>query len=515
MTRILIADDEKDERDVVRFLLEKYGFKMDVREAENGRDALDLLEQEHADILLTDVRMPFIQGTELAAHARELCPIIEILFFSGYDEFDYVKSALSVGAVDYILKPIHPEEFFKTIQNVLQRIENTQRKKRELKQASSFRRGYILTRILGGADPGLLAEEYGELVFLEEYRRVVLIQFDAPVFDRPPMTEGIPLENVAEELLATQPHDLVNIDPSQSVILWQGDDNNASQIAQSLQHALSAAAGQPCYVSLSDNIVEIGGLAKAYAQAERALEDRFFYTNVYLYPVEPASDAPQDSAKQDDLIIQALSEAAQIGDAHGLRRSVDILFEKYAEQKEQSHIYVRYLFSQAVEGVSREIPECTTEERKQLVEQVYFCRNFADVRALITELTERAIDYFESEQSAPCHAVQIVQRYIQEHYGNDLSLDILAAQCYLSPRYLSDLFIRETGCGINKYIKNFRMERVRDLLLHTNRKIQDICGVVGYTNFSYFCRSFRETYGQSPEAYRQSLHKDGTGADEE
>jgi two-component system response regulator YesN len=82
-------------------------------------------------------------------------------------------------------------------------------------------------------------------------------------------------------------------------------------------------------------------------------------------------------------------------------------------------------------------------------------------------------------------------------------LNLLAEKVYLSPSYLSEIFIKETGCGINKYIKNLRMENAKDLLNHTNMKITDICKKVGYHNLSYFVRSFREHFGSSPEKYRQ------------
>jgi two-component system, response regulator YesN len=82
-------------------------------------------------------------------------------------------------------------------------------------------------------------------------------------------------------------------------------------------------------------------------------------------------------------------------------------------------------------------------------------------------------------------------------------LNLLAEKVYLSPSYLSEIFIKETGCGINKYIKNLRMEKAKVLLYHTNMKIIDICNKVGYHNQSYFVRSFREHFGSSPEKYRQ------------
>lgn len=124
MYRILIADDEQDERNVISYLIDKYKFPLEVKSSSNGKDALSILENEHIDILFTDIQMPFMNGLELATLAKRINPVIEIIFFSGYDDFDYVKQALSLHAINYILKPVNPEEFYKSIKEVSQKISN-------------------------------------------------------------------------------------------------------------------------------------------------------------------------------------------------------------------------------------------------------------------------------------------------------------------------------------------------------------------------------------------------------
>jgi two-component system, response regulator YesN len=91
-------------------------------QADNGKAALDILKEKPVDILLTDIKMPFINGMELATKARDIYPDIEILFFSGYDDFKYVKTALSLRAVNYILKPINENEFYKSILTIINTI---------------------------------------------------------------------------------------------------------------------------------------------------------------------------------------------------------------------------------------------------------------------------------------------------------------------------------------------------------------------------------------------------------
>ena len=124
MYTLLIADDEAHERDLIRFLLRDSKHILHILEAQNGRDAFEQLSNNHVDILLCDIEMPFLNGIELAKKVKEQNPDIEILFFSGYDDFVYVKAALSLKAVSYILKPVDPAEFDKLLTEIISRLDS-------------------------------------------------------------------------------------------------------------------------------------------------------------------------------------------------------------------------------------------------------------------------------------------------------------------------------------------------------------------------------------------------------
>ena len=122
MITILIVDDEKLERRGIRFLLKREEGEFQILEATNGKDALGVLESNHVDILFSDVKMPYMNGLELTKAVREDHPDMEIVIFSGYNDFSYAREALRYGVVDYVLKPVDPEEFHKTFQRVMENI---------------------------------------------------------------------------------------------------------------------------------------------------------------------------------------------------------------------------------------------------------------------------------------------------------------------------------------------------------------------------------------------------------
>ena len=188
MYRLMIADDEDDERMGIKFLMKKCGFGFDITEAADGREALEKLKESAVDILFTD-------------------------------DFDYVKQALSLQAVDYILKPVNPEEFEKTIRLVVERMEQ---KNALLQQNQQAQKSYILSRLLNKMPYDKLKGKYLDkyLAFLEKYTRMILMEFEDEFFG-----------NRAEDIYELQdkireqhklPFDMIDLNPSQGILLLKG-----------------------------------------------------------------------------------------------------------------------------------------------------------------------------------------------------------------------------------------------------------------------------------------------------
>lgn len=366
MYKILIAEDEKAERDVILFLIHKYKFSLEVLQASNGKEAEAILKETPVDILLTDIQMPFLNGLELAAKARSICPETEIIFFSGYDDFKYVKTALSLRAVNYILKPVNPDEFHKSISEVIRTIQ-----KRE----------------------------------------------------------------------------------------------------------------------------------KIKTESEKYIEEHFFLNSDQK---KLTNDTNPVATQEDDALIKKISQAIQLKDITSLRTNTMILLEKYKELPNVSHIYIRYLCTTLLQLFHNALPYAKTSDFQKAAEEIYSLRYFKDICIVIESFLNEVIKQMELDNHSPKHAIHLIEQYIHTHYKEDLSLTTLANIVYLSPKYISSMFVQVTGSSLNKYIKNVRMDKAKELLLTTNMKIADICQEVGYSYVSYFCRIFQEEYGMSPERFRQT-----------
>ena len=509
MYRILIVDDEKDERNVIRFLLNKYRFQLDIMEASNGKEALTLLRKHSVHILFTDIKMPFIDGIELATKARELYPAIQTIFFSGHDDFDYIKKALSLRAVDYILKPVKPDEFLQTLRSVIQNIKTQEKELAELEANTELLKTHILNRLINKTPLQKLRNEYPSINFdfLSDYSHMVLMQFDEPFFDRlPKEKDTLFFYQTIEKTIRNFSCNFIDLNPFQILLLVKKNGENSintEQTATRIQKQIHEEYGINCFTSISTKLSSPSEMPRLYVELEKDIEDRFFYSDTYVCPKEAPQIEDKGNPEGDDDLLQAIKNAVTFADIVSFKQNMNLLFEKYRVNLEISHIYVRFLFSKLLQLLVCDLPLYDKKTINKKMEEIYSCHHFSDIEEILTSVQNEIIKKLEDERKSPKHVIQIVKKYIQEHYQEDLSLNLLSEQVYLSPGYLSEIFIQETGCGINKYIKNLRMEVAKDLLNHTNMKVNDICHNVGYQNLSYFVRSFREHFGASPEKYRQ------------
>ena len=334
-------------------------------EAKNGREALLLLTDNHVDILLSDIQMPFLNGIELVSQVKEKNPDIEVLFFSGYDDFSYVKAALSLKAVNYILKPVDPDEFHKLLTEIVDRLDS-----RKIEFSKS--------------------EKYIEEHFHD-------------------IAHNMPMKN-------------------------------------------------PSPASIDED------------------------TNLLLHDIESSIKMKQ---------------------AAHLSEQVHTLFDKYTHIPELSHIYIRHVCTTLLKMLISALPVQTDEDMQNAVKEIYSFRRFSDIIKMIEHYLDLVINIFEQEQNSSNYAIYQVEQYIRLHYPEDITLNSLADLVYLNPNYLSNVFAQVTGCTLNRYIKQIRMEKAQELLLNTNMKVSDISQAVGYPNTSYFCKSFQKMFGATPERFRQ------------
>lgn len=501
MYHILIVDDEKIERQGIQFLLKQINVEWEMEEAANGRDALELLKQKRFDIMLTDVKMPFMDGLQLIEEAVKLDPEMKTVIFSGYGEFEYARKALSFRVVDYMLKPVEPEAFARLIRKIISQMESRQRTKKITEKGLSYVKEHALYGLLNGKLLEEVKRESGEMVDVEEFetiRCLLLLEFGGDFFSK----TGVEFR---EEILQVAGEDgmYLNLNPQQSVLLLPYDDEEVRNMARAVISYIRETYKEDCFIAVAGNITGADSLEKAYNEAEALMEARFYQPEKKLYVSENHGEEEEESRhSSDDALMKQMKQDIRMKDITGLREHFARFCAKYQNQTDFSQVYIKFIFSNLLKDFYNSMPERNEAQLNEDITKLYSATKFTTVMEMVNANINRLEQSFGSSPSVLHREIETVKQYIYEHYSNELSVDALAQRVYMAPSYLSHVFKKETGQNISKFIKTYRMEKAREMLETTHNKIVNISYAVGYPNVSYFCQSFREYFGISPQKYR-------------
>ena len=507
MTNVLIVDDEKIEREGLKYLISREEGERNIFEASNGKQALQMIRSEDIQLLLTDIKMPHMDGLELTRRAKEENPALQIIIFSGYSDFTFAQEAIRYGVTEYILKPVNPDDFHKVIQKAEREIERRKKKEsREIKEKNFLQQYFLQNYLYSGKKETL--EKAKEIIDLEKWNGWhcgILIESDVAFFD------------AAEENLETEIQKelrrvffYLNLNARQSLLLFQDVYCDYQLVANHIYSFLKRNYRDSFYLAVSRKFEGCECLPEILEQLEQQMEEKFYHPEKHVFSNEDDVLKLSVGEIQDSQIMQMISEDITRKDTEQLRKHFACLKEKYHDNTQYSAMYIKFVFSNVIQELFQENQFSGERRLEHEIERLYNCRNIME----ILEVTEDNIKEYEAfldrSMSSSRNEVAAVKNYIYQHYEEDLNLEMLAEKVYLSSGYLSFIFKKETGMNLNRYIRVFRMEKAKELLCSTNMKVAQISERVGFANVSYFCRSFREYYGSSPESYRK-----GTGEDEQ
>ena len=502
MTNVLIVDDEKIEREGLKYLLSREEGERNVFEASNGKQALQIIRSEDIQLVLTDIKMPHMDGLELSRRAKEENPALQIIIFSGYSDFTFAQEAIRYGVTEYILKPVNPEDFHKVIQKAEKVIE--QRKKKESREikGKNFLQNYLYSGKLE------ILEKSEGMINLEKWNGWhcgILLESDVAFFDT---AEETLEEEIQKELRRVCFY--LNLNARQSLLLFQDVYCDYQLVANHLYNFMKRKYRDSFYLAVSRKFEGCECLPEILEQLEQQMEEKFYHPEKHVFSNEDDVLKLSVGEVQDSQIMQMISEDITRKDTDQLRKHFACLKEKYHDNTQYSAMYIKFVFSNVIQELFQENQFSGERRLEHEIERLYNCRNIME----IVEVTEDNIKEYEAfldrSMSSSRNEVAAVKNYIYQHYEEDLNLEMLAEKVYLSSGYLSFIFKKETGMNLNRYIRVFRMEKAKELLCSTNMKVAQVSERVGFANVSYFCRSFREYYGSSPESYRK-----GTGEDEQ
>lgn len=538
--RTLIVDDEEMIRKGVARLVASCGEEWEVAgTAGDGQEALALLEQcgGNVDLLITDVKMPVMDGLTLIEEARKRYRIYPLVI-SGYDDFEYVKTALREGALDYVLKPIDREQFRKRLSEIRDvivnermkqlRLRDIERRSQQLERTRQIQLlSYVTSAGLDISRLGYWVEEFPRGTFV-----LMLLGLDTPPVKARSFTDKDwgAFEYALENIIAETAESVVSGDRGQ-VWCWRGyksgywvllqipateAEEEANQLALMLAErirtsvktytpfTMSAAFGRP--------IADLYMLPEAMREAYSHMNYRLLYGGNRTYSpgmAELAADGQEEegvSPADYREWVQLLKQAVNQGREDEVIRCLNELFQQLGRLGSPSRITYAvqtiYLALYAV-GLEHGL-EQDDHEVEQVLAAVKHAVALNELKIMLERIAIAMLQQIRASRSnykaAP---VEQAKAWIADHLHEEISIKQIADHVYMNPSYLSRLFKLQTGETILDYVTSQRMEQARMLLRNPDLKLQEICERVGYKDVKYFSRLFKEYEGVAPSQYRK------------
>lgn len=518
MYTAILVDDERIVLDTLANYMDWASMHIQVvATSGNGKDALEKVAALRPDILITDVKMPFMDGIELAQRVHALFPEIQIVFLSGYNEFEYARSALQAGAGDYLLKPVDPAELACSMQTVCARCE--ERKNRQV--PSLFVAGeYIreLIQVGGSLMPGL-ADEVCQIINrylgLDPHRRAyhfTLIHINEYTLLSEYIFADSGLEKAGGQMIELETY-IKCLPGTCGGLITQIKEDCWLYTAPAGRYGalLEWRGGCP----EGRNWISILGIGEAmdFVRLTMAWPEITAQYKQALTVLGPGFSIPdhrsfQPLTRKDALPpVEALVLAVSHNDREGLARWLGSFYDFGVPPGGIKQLLADTMgFFEALQAspaIKTNRVLKVLEDDAAFIGRLSVMESAKSMKTLMLQMITALMDALHSGgQSRHGAMVAEVLAIAGEEYATPLSVESIAERVYLSPNYLSAIFREETGHTILEHITKVRMEAAAGLLRSSGFKIHEIARRVGYESPSYFSSVFFKNYGVPPNQYR-------------
>lgn len=521
MLKAILVEDEHDVRERLAHMLEQIDTEFVLTHRyENGLDAYYDLINDPPDLIITDIRMPYIDGIKLAQLVKEVEPLIKIIFITGYDELDYAKQAIELDVIGYITKPTSLSEFERVIKKAERRIKEEYHLFHTLTELNQFKLQHLpmirensLKTLMGmnSLTPSF-QKKLNEIGIKLDYPYLLIGVLDLDTSSKD--IEDLPLFLLAVKQYLSEhcayPHELFIYDDRLVILLMGEKPFNVNEVEQAFQLELKRV--QRFYnVSLSAGFSEIARppyhFKRLFEHAHKALEMRQFMggNTIYFF---------------DNLASHATSEGTI--DESELKQLIYLIkyksfeeVETYLKELKDTVVLPSYFASYYlhISGILNAILQSCEDMAKlydiygngksiydkfmniKTNEEIFdqFLMLIRDIREINENIIDNTIDL----------NLKLIEDYIRAHFTNSsLTLSDVAEHVNLSAGYISLLLKKKYNMTFVKYLTKLRMEKAAELLSNPQLKIVDVAHQVGYTDPYYFSHSFKKYYNQSPREFR-------------
>lgn len=529
MLRVLLVDDEPYVFDGLRIMVdwEKYGFSI-CGEATNGEDALEIIKTCNPHLVITDIKMPVMDGIQLIKSVYEASNIrAKFIILSGYDEFEYAKSAMKYGVNSYILKPLDEDELSKAVEKASRQILEERKKEESRNKQLSFVAENAINSILKGEPTDSEIKRANFILELKEDEEIKMLLLEIDDFDKWMSDyDGVQLRKTREKIKKIINNSMNNefnlkvfeddlnrfcIVISKSMNIYSIIHEYAKDLKKMIEEGLNCSAS----IAISDSKLGIKSLEVLYKQVDLTISYKFFKDigSIILYKNIKNTSISHNLLEVD---IDDLKNHIKENDIDGIKRTIKNLFYSFSRKltaPELIKIYIENLQLEFI-GYVQEMKGNIQEFTKRLID---FNKNIEkttmeELKKDVTDLCIFLGQYIDSiTKSNSKDIILEMKQYISKNYNKDINLKIIGKHLFVNPVYIGRRFKQVTGMQFNEYLHEIRIGEAKKLLRKTNMKISDIARSVGYNNTEYFTSKFKSFTSFSPSEFKNdflvNLHK--------
>ncbi len=541
MVRMLVVDDEEVIRKGIMESIDWSVHGIDVAgEAANGREALALAKELKPEIVIADIRMPVMDGLELARHLKELMPSVRLVILTGYGEFEFAKKAIELKVSEFVLKPVGAEELVNVVLKLKDEILVEKRKtetrksyERLLKENLPLIRGRFINSLISNAynpkdrDRILKRLDTLGMELSGPYYQVFILAIDDYFFrvgNQSPENRELLFDavlGIADEAMSTYTKGYIC---RNEMGLFVGLVNTGKQtmaieaICRQIQYLLDKHLKISVSMGIGNEKKDICSVSESYNEAFNALRSRVYRGKnviIHINDVAEESGGPagmaflQSCSKEE----KELRVCLKLIDKNKVDSLLDGLFDRlvsmkagYGSIKNIAH----YLLLAAVKYM--EEMGISIEDRLEIqldpFAEIEKYETVEDIKKWMKDVLGRFIDIAGNEKNEKYKSiVKIGMDYIVRHYHEAVTLTIVAKKVHVTPNYFSRVFRKETGENFIEWLNKYRIEKAKEYMKDVSLKTYEVAEKVGFNDYKSFSYNFKKYAGCSTTDYREQRAK--------
>lgn len=491
-------------------------------EASDGEAALPEIEAIQPDVLITDIKMPFMDGLQLSRIVRERMPWIRIIILSGHDEFEYAQSALKLGVTEYLLKPISSQDLSNALKNLSEALDQETRERKQMKllydnveeNLGMAREKFLLRLVMGGVSSVEALEKSQSLGLdlVARYYQVALIRIELCDESQPfDYQEYKQVEQIASSLAGGNGDVfLAGKDMEELVVLFKGNsleqlEQNSNFFTRLIKTEVESQTSCGLIIAMGNPQNRLGDIHHSFTEALVKIKSQ----------IDEQQIARTDEALNlGDLAVmdhQTIEDYLKFGSIAEFDQFFTASIQPIAVSALRSYLVKHYMFLDILMTTTQFISDLGGEQDQLFLDIHEVEGKLSGINSLgqIKEEVGRImIPALKFRNSCPNHErgiiIQQAKAYIDNRFWDpDLQRNEVAGRFNISPSYFSTVFKQEVGISFREYLSKIRINRAKDLLRTTNIKCSEVAYQSGYNDPHYFSSNFKNKTGLTPQQFRE------------